>query len=56
VAARFEINAPGITGGEAGLDVKGDGSLVPYAGTIFKRELRPRAGESPFDLIRKALG
>jgi hypothetical protein len=57
VAARLEISGPGtIRRPEAGLDVMGDGALVPYRGAIFKRRLEPARGESPFDAVWEALG
>jgi hypothetical protein len=57
VAARLEISGPGaIRRPEAGLDVMGDGALVPYRGAIFKRRLEPGRGESPFDVVGEALG
>ena len=40
VQARVEISGPGLLRGrEAGIDVMGDGALVPYAGAIRKRPL-----------------
>ena len=57
MAARLEISGPGaIRRPEAGLDVMGDGALVPYRGAIFKRRLEPARGESPFDAVGEALG
>jgi hypothetical protein len=55
VAGRLELNEPGFRGREAGLDVKGDGSMVPYRGAIFKNQLKVRKGDSPYEAIRKAL-
>ena len=56
VAARLELTGPGrIRRPEAGLDVMGDGRLVPYRGTIFKRELEIAGKESPFEAVRAAL-
>lgn len=57
VAARLELSAPGglLRKREAGLDVKGDGRLVAYRGAIFKHELEPGGGESPYEAIRSAL-
>jgi hypothetical protein len=44
VHARVEISGPGMLHGrEAGIDVMGDGTLVPYLGSIRKRAL----GEAP---------
>jgi hypothetical protein len=57
VAARLEISGPGaIRRPEAGLDVMGDGALVPYRGAIFKRRIEPVRGQSPFDAVREAIG
>ncbi len=59
VAARLELSGPrsrlGLRGREVGLDVMGDGSLVPYIGAIFKRRLEPGSG-SPFEALREELG
>jgi hypothetical protein len=56
VQARLELSVGGwLRGRDAGIDVMGDGSLVPYAGGIFKRTLEPAAGEDEFDAIRGAL-
>jgi hypothetical protein len=56
VAARLELTGPGrVRRPEAGLDVMGDGRLVPYRGTIFKRELAPGRGESAYDAVRAAV-
>jgi hypothetical protein len=56
VMARLEIAAPGrLRGRDAGVDVRGDGSLVPYRGGVFRRELEPREGQSPYETIREAL-
>jgi hypothetical protein len=56
VHARLEISSPGFARGrEAGIDVMGDGALVPYTGVLRKRKLEPGRGESPFDALRDAL-
>jgi hypothetical protein len=56
VHARLELSSGGrLRGREAGIDVMGDGSLIPYAGLIRKRKLDPSSGESPFDAVREAL-
>jgi hypothetical protein len=57
VAARLEISTGGpLRGGrDAGLDVMGDGRLVPYTGASRRRSLELEAGESPFDAVRRAL-
>ncbi len=55
VAARFEISAPGLLIREAGMDVKGDGSLVPYTGAIRKEPIELGDGEDPYAALREAL-
>jgi hypothetical protein len=56
VHARLELSAGGLwRGREAGLDVMGDGALVPYTGVVRKRRLEPRDGETAFDAVREAL-
>jgi hypothetical protein len=56
VAARFSITAPSrIRVKEAGMDVKGDGSLVPYTGAIRKEPIEMEAGEDPYEVLSKAL-
>src|SRR3954451_2683255 len=53
VHARLDLSTGGpFRGREAGLDVMGDGALVPYVGVVRKRRLEPTDGESPFDLVR----
>lgn len=55
VAARFEISAPGILIREAGMDVKGDGTLVPYTGAIRKEPIELEAGQDPYEALGEAL-
>ena len=56
VAARLEISSGGLLGGDtAGIDVMGDGRLVPFKGGIVRRELEPGGRQTPFDAVRKAL-
>jgi hypothetical protein len=56
VHARLELSTGGLfRGREAGMDVMGDGALVPYVGVVRKRRLEPTGGESAFDAIREAL-
>jgi hypothetical protein len=57
VHARLELSTGGLLRGrEVGLDVMGDGALVPYTGVVRKRRLEPRDGETAFDAVREALG
>jgi hypothetical protein len=56
VAARLEISSGSwLRGGEAGLDVMGDGELVAYSGAIRKHRLEARDGGTLFDAIREEL-
>lgn len=56
VKARLEITGPGfLRRPTAGADLKGDGTLVPYRGEIFKKPLEPARGESELDAVRRAL-
>jgi hypothetical protein len=56
VHARLELSTGGpFRGREAGLDVMGDGALVPYVGVVRKRRLEADGGQSPFDAVRAVL-
>lgn len=56
VAARLEISTGRmLSGATAGIDVMGDGRLVPYKGGVARRELKTRGNDSPFDTVRKEL-
>lgn len=56
VHARLEISTGRmLRRREAGVDVMGDGSLVPYTGGTFKQRLAPADSESAFDAVRQAL-
>lgn len=56
VAGRLEISTGGLfrRGKEAGLDVMGDGRLVPYVGGVRRREL-DSGEDGPFAALREAL-
>ena len=57
VAARIELSTGGwLRGREAGVDVMGDGSVVPYSGGMGRRQLEPRPDESAFEAVRRELG
>ena len=56
VAARLEISTGGLLRGrDAGLDVMGDGRLVPYAGATRRRTLELEADETPYDAVMREL-
>lgn len=48
VIARIEV-------GRGGLDIRGDGSCEAWIGRIRRRLVEQRAGESPYDALRRAL-
>jgi hypothetical protein len=52
VAARLELHGPKV---RAGVDVRGDGSSEAFTGWIRRRVVTQRAGESPYDALRREL-
>jgi hypothetical protein len=56
VAARLELATGGLLRGRgAGIDVMGDGALVPYVGTLRRRRLEGRTPEQAFASVGEAL-
>lgn len=56
VKARLQLSTGGVLGGrEVGIDVMGDGALVPYAGVLRRRRLSAGDGGTAFDAVREAL-
>ena len=56
VHARLAVTGPGLLRRpEAGIDVMGDGALVPYRGAILRKRLDPGGGQSTYDAVREAL-
>ena len=56
VHARFGISSGRLfRRREAGMDLMGDGTLVPYVGAVRKEPIEVKDGESPFDAVRAAL-
>jgi hypothetical protein len=56
VHARLELTGPGLVRrADAGLDVMGDGALVPYRGAIFKKRLEVADSQSAYEAVREAL-
>jgi hypothetical protein len=39
----------------AGVDVRGDGTFVPFKGGVVREELDPTHHDTPFDLVRETL-
>jgi hypothetical protein len=56
VHARLEIRSGGLLRGrDAGVDVMGDGTYIPYRGGVRRTQLDPRDGQTPFDAVGEAL-
>jgi hypothetical protein len=56
VQARLQLSGRGLLRKPvAGVDVRGDGSFVPYRGNLAREELDPSGHETPFDLVRETL-
>ncbi len=57
VQCRVEVSGKGfLRGPEAGIDVMGDGTLVPYAGSLRKRTLEADTLDEAIDALRSELG
>ena len=57
VLARLQLSGRGrlFNKPTAGVDVRGDGSFVPFAGGVAREELDPTDHDTPFDLVRETL-
>lgn len=56
VQARGEVSRGGILSSvSAGLDLMGDGTLVPFKGSVRRRLLDVEEGVSPIDALRQEL-
>lgn len=57
VQCRVEVSGRGfIRGPEAGIDVMGDGALVPYVGSLRKRQLHVDTLDEAIEALRSELG
>jgi len=57
VQARVEVSGKGLLRGpEAGIDVMGDGSLIPYVGAVRKRRLEASTLDDAVARLREELG
>jgi len=52
VTARLEIRGPRVA---CGVDIRGDGSAVPFTGRFRRREIERRREESSYDALRRML-
>jgi hypothetical protein len=56
VNARLQLSGRGLFRKPvAGVDVRGDGTFVPYKGGVVREELDPTHHDTPFDLVRETL-
>ena len=56
VHARLQLAGKGLLRKPvAGIDVRGDGTFMPYRGGVRREELDPTERETPFDLVRETL-
>jgi hypothetical protein len=56
VHARLQLSGKGwIRKPVAGVDVRGDGTFMPFRGGVQREELDPAGYETPFDLVRETL-
>lgn len=56
VTARLELSGRGrLRKPVAGIDVRGDGTFVPYRGGMRREELDPSGHDTPFDTVRETL-
>jgi hypothetical protein len=57
VNARLQLTGPGglFRKPTAGVDVRGDGTFVPFSGGVARAELDPTDHDTPFDIVRETL-
>jgi hypothetical protein len=56
VHARLQLSSGGLwRKSVAGVDVRGDGTFVPFRGGVVREELDPTDHDTPFDLVRETL-
>lgn len=56
VQGRLQLSGRGLLRKPvAGVDVRGDGSFVPFRGGVRREEIDPSGHETPFDAVRETL-
>jgi hypothetical protein len=56
VHARLEISGKGLLlPPTAGIDVRGDGSMVAFRGSVRRQEIESKRDQTVFDALRRAL-
>jgi hypothetical protein len=57
VRARLQLTGGGLLRRPvAGVDVRGDGTFMPFKGRVMREELDPTSFDTPFDTVRETLG
>ena len=51
VTARLELSGPKRL--RVGIDVRGDGSALPFTGRVIRKPVERRSGESAYDALRR---
>jgi hypothetical protein len=52
IAVRTELRGPGVN---AGVDVRGDGSVGAWTGRVRRRAIAPQDGETPYEALRRTI-
>ena len=52
VTARLEVSGRGV---HAGVDVRGDGTAVPFTGRFLRKQIERRDGESAYAALRRVI-
>ncbi|HWW68055.1 MAG TPA: hypothetical protein VNY83_08745 [Solirubrobacterales bacterium] len=56
VHARLQISGKGLLRKPtAGVDVRGDGTFMPFRGGVMREELDPAGHDTPFEVVRETL-
>jgi hypothetical protein len=56
IHARLQLSGRGLFRKPvAGVDVRGDGTFMPFKGGVAREELDPTNHDTPFDLVRETL-
>jgi hypothetical protein len=56
VHARLQLSGGGLLRKRvAGVDVRGDGTFMPFRGSVTREEIDPAHHVTPFDLVRETL-
>jgi hypothetical protein len=51
VTARLQLSGPRRL--RVGVDIRGDGNAVPFTGSLIRKQVERRSGESAYDALRR---